>query len=304
MFFRRWVVSKATLGVETDVRVEMYAQLQRLPMLFHSRWQSGQLLSRMMSDLSTIRRFLGFGMLFIVVNLVQIAVVVAILLSLYWPLGLVVLASTVPVVWVSLRTEKAYTRLSRKRPGPDRRRRLGGRGGRARRTRHQVLRPLRPCRGHLRHPGRTAARHRARARPGAVGVLDLPRRHPERDADHRPRLRCARRRPGPGHARHAGRLHHADDVAGLAGVGARLPAVDGPGGHDRRRPDGRDPRRGEHDHRRHPRADRRPRRARPGARVVPLPGRRRGRAARRRTCTCGRGRPSRWSGRLAPASRS
>ena len=113
MFFRRWVVSKATLGVETDVRVELYARLQRLPMLFHSRWESGQLLSRMMSDLSTIRRFLGFGMLFIVVNIAQIAVVVAILIHLYWPLGLVVLASTVPVVWVSMRTEKAYTRLSR-----------------------------------------------------------------------------------------------------------------------------------------------------------------------------------------------
>ena len=113
MFARRWVVSKATLGVEADVRVELYAQLQRLPMPFHSRWPSGQLLSRMMSDLSTIRRFLGFGLLFIVVNLAQIAVVVAILLHLYWPLGLVVLASTVPVVWVSLRTEKAYTRLSR-----------------------------------------------------------------------------------------------------------------------------------------------------------------------------------------------
>jgi ATP-binding cassette subfamily B protein len=113
MFCRRWVVSKATLGVETDVRVELYAQLQRLPMLFHSRWESGQLLSRMMSDLSTIRRFLGFGMLFIVVNIAQIAVVVAILIRLYWPLGLVVLASTVPVVLVSMRTEKAYTRLSR-----------------------------------------------------------------------------------------------------------------------------------------------------------------------------------------------
>ena len=113
MFFRRWVVSKATLGVETDVRVELYAQLQRLPLHFHSRWESGQLLSRMMSDLSTIRRFLGFGMLFIVVNIAQIAVVVAILLHLYWPLGLVVLTSTVPVIWISMRTEKTYTRLSR-----------------------------------------------------------------------------------------------------------------------------------------------------------------------------------------------
>ena len=113
MFVRRWVVSKATLGVETDVRVELYAQLQRLPMHFHSRWESGQLLSRMMSDLSTIRRFLGFGMLFIVSTSRRSQSWSRSCIHLYWPLGLVVLASTVPVVWVSMRTEKAYTRLSR-----------------------------------------------------------------------------------------------------------------------------------------------------------------------------------------------
>ena len=113
MFGRRWVVAKATLGVEADIRVQLYAKLQRLPMLFHTHWESGQLLSRMMSDLSTLRRFLGFGLLFIVINMVQIAVVVGILIHLYWPLGLVVLASTVPVTWVSLRTQRAYTTLSR-----------------------------------------------------------------------------------------------------------------------------------------------------------------------------------------------
>ena len=113
MFIRRWVVSKATLGVETDIRVELYARLQRLPLSFHSRWASGQLLSRITSDLSVIRRFLGFGLVFLVVNVLQIIVVVAILVHLYWPLGLVVVASTVPVTWVSLRTQKVYTRLSR-----------------------------------------------------------------------------------------------------------------------------------------------------------------------------------------------
>ena len=113
MFGRRWVVAKATLGVEADIRVQLYAKLQRLPMLFHTRWESGQLLSRMMSDLATLRRFLGFGLLFIVINMVQIAVVVGILIHLYWPLGLVVLASTLPVTWVCLRTQRAYTTLSR-----------------------------------------------------------------------------------------------------------------------------------------------------------------------------------------------
>ena len=113
MFGRRWIVSKATLGVETDIRVQLYAKLQRLPLAFHSRWESGQLLSRITSDLSTIRRFLGFGLVFLFVNILQILVVVGILIHLYWPLGLVVLASTIPVTWVSLRTQRVYTRLSR-----------------------------------------------------------------------------------------------------------------------------------------------------------------------------------------------
>ena len=114
MFLRRWIVSKATNGVETGIRLDLYAKLQRLPMGFHSRWQSGQLLSRIMNDLATVRRFLGFGALFIVMNLAQIAVVTILLINMYWPLGLVVLASVVPISWMCLRNEREYTRLSRK----------------------------------------------------------------------------------------------------------------------------------------------------------------------------------------------
>ena len=112
-FIRRWIVAVGTVGTETGIRLDMYAKLQRLPMAFHDRWQSGQLLSRMMSDLSTTRRFLGFGLLFIIMNIVQILVVTALLLHMYWPLGLVVVASIVPISWSCLRNEREYTRLSR-----------------------------------------------------------------------------------------------------------------------------------------------------------------------------------------------
>jgi ATP-binding cassette, subfamily B, bacterial len=112
-FLRRWIVAVGTVGTETGIRLDMYTKLQRLPMSFHDRWQSGQLLSRMMNDLSTTRRFLGFGLLFIVMSILQIVAVTAILLQMYWPLGLVVLASTVPVTLACLRNERAYTRLSR-----------------------------------------------------------------------------------------------------------------------------------------------------------------------------------------------
>ncbi|HEY3409411.1 MAG TPA: ABC transporter transmembrane domain-containing protein, partial [Propionicimonas sp.] len=112
-FLRRWIMSIGTLGSETGVRLDLYAKLQRLPWSFHAKWESGQLLSRIMNDLSTMRRFIGFGLLMIVMNVLQITVVTALLLHLYWPMGLVVVVSAVPVVWVCLANERIYTRLSR-----------------------------------------------------------------------------------------------------------------------------------------------------------------------------------------------
>jgi ATP-binding cassette subfamily B protein len=111
---RRWVQSNAVLNVETDMRRDLYAHLQRLPMAFHGQWQSGQLLSRVTNDLSSIRRFFGFGLLFLVMNVLQVVVVVLVLLKMYWPLGLVVAASAVPIIALSNRFERRYVLVSRR----------------------------------------------------------------------------------------------------------------------------------------------------------------------------------------------
>ena len=112
-FIRRWLVARATMGVEADIRKDLYARLQILPMSFHGRWQSGQLLSRVMNDLSAIRRFLSFGLVFLLLNIIQIIVVTAILLAMYWPLGVIVLVSIVPIAATVLHFEREFTRLSR-----------------------------------------------------------------------------------------------------------------------------------------------------------------------------------------------
>ncbi|WP_433496899.1 ABC transporter ATP-binding protein [Sphaerimonospora sp. CA-214678] len=112
-FVRRWSQAGPVLGLETAIRDDLYRHLQRLPMSFHDEWQSGQLLSRATTDLSTIRRFLGFGVLFLIMNILQLTAVVIVLLRTYWPLGLLVTASAVPVVALSLRFEKRYIRVSR-----------------------------------------------------------------------------------------------------------------------------------------------------------------------------------------------
>ncbi|WP_234808239.1 ABC transporter ATP-binding protein [Mycolicibacter kumamotonensis] len=111
---RRWLVAHATMGVEADLRKELYARLQVLPMTFHGRWQSGQLLSRIMNDLATIRRFLSFVVVFLLLNTLQIVVVTTILLLLYWPLGVVAAVSMVPVTLVVQHFRRQYTRLSRR----------------------------------------------------------------------------------------------------------------------------------------------------------------------------------------------
>ena len=112
-FLRRWLISRATMGVEADIRKDLYARLQILPMSFHGRWQSGQLLSRIMNDLSSIRRFLSFGMVFLLLNVLQITIVTGILLAMYWPLGVVVVVSIAPVTFTVLHFQREYTRLSR-----------------------------------------------------------------------------------------------------------------------------------------------------------------------------------------------
>ncbi|WP_193614650.1 ABC transporter ATP-binding protein [Nocardioides lijunqiniae] len=114
VFWRRWVQSNAVLGMETAMRRDLYARLQVLPMSFHSQWQSGQLLSRATTDMSAIRRFSGFGLLFLVINIVQVTAVTLVLLHLYWPLGLVVAATAAPIVWLSMRFEKRYVVVSRR----------------------------------------------------------------------------------------------------------------------------------------------------------------------------------------------
>ncbi|CAN5845275.1 ABC transporter ATP-binding protein [soil metagenome] len=112
-FIRRWLVARATMGVEADIRKDLYARLQVLPMSFHTRWQSGQLLSRVMNDLSSIRRFLSFGLVFLLLNVIQIVVVTGILLAMYWPLSVVVVVSIVPITLTVLHFEREFTRLSR-----------------------------------------------------------------------------------------------------------------------------------------------------------------------------------------------
>ncbi|QNG37539.1 ABC transporter ATP-binding protein [Geodermatophilaceae bacterium NBWT11] len=112
-FLRRWAMNSSSLQIERDLRDTLYQRLQRLPVEFHDRWSSGQLLSRATTDIATVRRFVGFGAVFLVVNLITCVVVGGLLIATWWPLGVAVLVTTVPLVSVGLRLESRYNTESR-----------------------------------------------------------------------------------------------------------------------------------------------------------------------------------------------
>src|SRR5215212_6896044 len=112
-FLRRWAMNRSCLRIERDLRDTLYQRLQRLPVAFHDRWASGQLLSRATTDISTVRRFVGFAAVFLAVNLITCVVVLTLLLLTYWPLGLAVLLTTVPLSVLALRWERRYNIQSR-----------------------------------------------------------------------------------------------------------------------------------------------------------------------------------------------
>jgi ATP-binding cassette subfamily B protein len=111
---RRWIQADAVAQIEKTIRDDLYAHLQRLHASFHDSWQSGQLLSRATSDLSTIRRFAGFGLIFLITNTLQFTAVIVLLIELNWWMGLITLVIFAPVLPVCFRFEKRYRVLSRR----------------------------------------------------------------------------------------------------------------------------------------------------------------------------------------------
>ncbi|MEW2293898.1 ABC transporter ATP-binding protein [Streptomyces sp. NPDC006743] len=110
---RRWLVARPLANVEAGMRAGLYGHLQRLPVAFHDRWASGQLLSRGTTDLMLLRQFLAFPLTFLLVNGVTILVGVVIMLLQDWTLGLVMLAPAVPLIALSALFETRYAHVAR-----------------------------------------------------------------------------------------------------------------------------------------------------------------------------------------------
>ena len=114
VLLRRWLVLTPGTHVEAGLRKTLYAKLQDLPVAFHDKWPSGQLLSRVTGDLSMIRRWLSFGLVLLVANIFTIVVGFVVLYSFNWILATVFFVMMSPLWVLGFRFEKDYHDTARK----------------------------------------------------------------------------------------------------------------------------------------------------------------------------------------------
>ena len=113
VLLRRWLVLTPVTGVESDMRTNLFRKLQDLPISFHDRWPSGQLLSRATQDLGLIRRWLSFGLVLLIANAVTIVIGLTVLFSFSWILGLIFFVVSVPIWIKGFRFESGYGKIAR-----------------------------------------------------------------------------------------------------------------------------------------------------------------------------------------------
>ncbi|MBM7769266.1 ATP-binding cassette subfamily B protein [Glutamicibacter nicotianae] len=114
IFLRRQFVLNPAAGLEAQMRIRFYKHLQRLPVAFHERWGSGQLLSRSMSDLSLLRRWLAFGAMMLVVETVTVITGLVLMFTHSWILGLLYLLGSIPIAIKAYRFRNDYRAASRR----------------------------------------------------------------------------------------------------------------------------------------------------------------------------------------------
>jgi ATP-binding cassette, subfamily B, bacterial len=114
ILLRRVFSGNASLHMETDLRNDFYAHLQSLQVSFHDNWQSGQLLSRAISDIATVRRFVSFGLIWFLQTIVTFIVVFVLMAQLDWQLALLVMVFMFPIAIFSYVFHNKYKVIARR----------------------------------------------------------------------------------------------------------------------------------------------------------------------------------------------
>jgi ATP-binding cassette, subfamily B, bacterial len=96
--------------VSYDLRLSIYAHIQRLSLAFHDQKRTGDLISRVTDDIEAIQSFIMNGLLGVLINVMTLVGMIGVMFYLNWEFTLIAL-SVVPVLFVMV---YSYTRRIKK----------------------------------------------------------------------------------------------------------------------------------------------------------------------------------------------
>src|SRR5215210_3260192 len=100
-FLQGYLAERASQGVAYDLRNTLFEKIERLGFAYYDRVETGQLVTRLTSDVEQIRTFAGSGVVQLASAAVMLVGTTVLLLVLDWRLALIALA-TVPAIFVLL----------------------------------------------------------------------------------------------------------------------------------------------------------------------------------------------------------
>ena len=105
-YAEKYLTTKVGQWVTYDLRRTLYAHIQRLSLAFHDQKRTGDLISRVISDVDDIQSFINSGLLSTLINVITLLGMVCVMLWINWQFTLIAL-SVAPVLFAVVYT---YTR--------------------------------------------------------------------------------------------------------------------------------------------------------------------------------------------------
>ena len=100
-FLQGYLAERASQGVAYDLRNDLFARIERLGFAYYDRVETGQLVTRLTSDVEQIRTFTGSGAVQMAAAVVMLVGTTTLLIAIDWRLALTALA-VVPAIFVLL----------------------------------------------------------------------------------------------------------------------------------------------------------------------------------------------------------
>ncbi|HWH58174.1 MAG TPA: ABC transporter ATP-binding protein [Terriglobales bacterium] len=119
-FGEKYLTTSVAQWVSYDLRLAIYAHIQRLSLAFHDQKRTGDLISRVTADIDSIQSFIMNGLLGVLINAMTLIGMIAVMFWLNWKFTLIAL-SVVPalfaMVYIYTRKIKKASRQVRKKEG-------------------------------------------------------------------------------------------------------------------------------------------------------------------------------------------